>query len=114
MHLDKYVKIWCVMFIPRYIYYSTGPITEEDNIISVSGLDSSDSDMIIVEDYEEKVSALKKGLLPDPRIMIPQTLNMDIFDSDIFICAFMKSGKYIFTGKPAYTEPLWDEPLCSE
>lgn len=101
MYLNKYIRISFVMFILTYIYYSTGPITEEDNIISVSGLGSTASDMIIVEDYEEKVSTLKNGLLPDPRIMIPQTQTMDIFDSDIFICAFMKAGKYIYTGKPA-------------
>lgn len=95
---------------PLYTVYTNGPITEEDNIISVSGLGSTASDMIIVEDYEEKVSTLKNGLLPDPRIMIPQTQTMDIFDSDIFICAFMKAGTHwvwemcqmLIKGKPEY------------
>jgi uncharacterized protein YfaT (DUF1175 family) len=62
MYLDKYVKIWCVMLIPRYIYYSTGPITEEDNIISVSGLGSSYSDMIIVEYHWNSLNLVMQGI----------------------------------------------------
>lgn len=74
--------------------YKFGPITEEDNVITVNFPGAGEIELLITEDCEARMPLLKTGLIPDPRILIPQLQNMEIFDDDIFILAFPKCGTH--------------------
>jgi hypothetical protein len=69
------------------------PITEEDNVITVNFPGAGEIELLITEDFDARIALLKSGLIPDPRILIPQLKNMEIFDDDIFILAFPKCGE---------------------
>ncbi|XP_063431514.1 sulfotransferase 1C2-like [Mytilus trossulus] len=74
--------------------YHFGPITNEDEIVTDTLSEDMKVEHLIVDEFETRIDFLNNGVLPDPRIMIPQIQTMDVFDDDIFICAFMKCGTH--------------------
>ena len=66
-------------------------------VVNIKNPGNSDSDFLIFEEQEIRLSFQKTGVLPDPRIHIPLVRDMDVFEDDIFICAYMKCGKNIKT-----------------
>jgi hypothetical protein len=42
--------------------------------------------MLVKDEYDVPILNRKTSMFPDPRILIPQTKNMDVFEDDMFIC----------------------------
>ncbi|XP_052101806.1 sulfotransferase 1C2-like isoform X3 [Mytilus californianus] len=74
--------------------YHFGPITDEDEVVTVTLSEDMKVENLVVDEFETGINFRKNGILPDPRIMIPQIQTMDVFDDDIFICAYMKCGTH--------------------
>jgi len=74
------------------LFVITAPITDEDEIISVTFPGNEKAEMLVKDEYDVPILNRKTSRFPDPRILIPQTKNMDVFEDDIFICAYPKCG----------------------
>ncbi|XP_076104591.1 sulfotransferase 1A1-like [Mytilus galloprovincialis] len=79
---------------PQKGNYEFGPITEKDVVVSIKQPGNADTEVLIVEEQEIRLSFQKKGVVPDPRILIPAFQEMECYDDDIFICAYPKCGTH--------------------
>ncbi|CAG2214386.1 SULT6B1 [Mytilus edulis] len=74
--------------------FAYGPITEKDEIINVALPGGKMSEYLLTDEYETRIIDRKLGYYPDPRVLIPQTQNMDVYDDDMFVCAYPKCGTH--------------------
>ncbi|XP_052101804.1 sulfotransferase 1C2-like [Mytilus californianus] len=74
--------------------FTYGPITKKDEVINVALPGGKESEYLLTDEYETRIIDRKVGFYPDPRVLIPQTQNMDVYDDDIFVCAYPKCGTH--------------------
>ena len=49
---------------------------------------------IIIDGNYHLLEFFQSGFIPDPRTHFPELRNMEVFDNDILIAAFLKCGKF--------------------